>query len=60
MPNIRFAQNESRQKVKSWGLISDGLLELSVDPKNAIDVYCASQIQLLTRLHASDRQGRRD
>jgi len=33
---------------------------LSVDPENAIDVYCASQIQLLTRLHASDRQGRRD
>jgi hypothetical protein len=33
---------------------------LSVDPKTAIDVYCASQIHLLTRLHASDRQGRRD
>jgi hypothetical protein len=36
------------------------ILELSVDPKNAIDAYCASQIQLLTRLHASKRQGRRD
>ena len=36
------------------------VLKLSVDPKNAINVYCGSQIQLLTRLHASDRQGRRD
>jgi hypothetical protein len=35
-------------------------LELSVDLKNAIEAYCASQIQLLTRLHASDAQGRRD
>jgi hypothetical protein len=28
--------------------------------KNALAVYCASQIQLLTRLHACDRWARRD